>query len=89
MPLLTTQELARELNVCVSHVKGLVRRREIPSQKMGRARRFVLEDVLAQCHVEAKLLVPSVEAKAERDARQIIAGQVVRRLDLQRKRKVG
>ncbi len=89
MPLLTTKELAHELNVCVSHVKGLVRRGEIPSTKFGRARRFELAVVKAHCKVEPKPLVASIHARAERDARQINAHQVVRRLDAQRKRKAG
>ena len=72
--LLTTPELAQARNISLSHMKALVRRGEIPSQQIGRSRRFVLEDVLSHFRVAPTPLM-SVQARARRDARRIIAGQ--------------
>jgi len=68
-------------------VWALVQRGAIPSEQVGRSRRFVLEDVLSHFRVAPKPMM-SVQARARRDARQIIAGQVVRRLDAQWKRRI-
>ncbi len=86
--LLTAKELARELQVSERQVYALSRAQKIPSQLLGKSRRFGLEDVLAHCRIAPKPSVISVEAKAVRDARRIIAGQVVRRVDAQWKRRI-
>jgi excisionase family DNA binding protein len=46
-PLLTCEELARELGLSRSHVFELAAERRIPSYRFGRSLRFKLDEVLA------------------------------------------